>query len=105
MDNTTSLEKPIGKDFQSPDLEIDFLIDSRAESDIKNIPTWNEIQTLHPNLIPSKALSKLATAQGSSLTNFEAQKMEQNKLLTKPLNTNTVGKQFITKKYSFYYDF
>ena len=37
------LESPKSKEFQPPDLEIDFLIDSGAESDIINIPTWNEI--------------------------------------------------------------
>ena len=39
--------------FESPrnkDLEIDYLIDSGAKSNITNIPTWNEIKTLHPNL-------------------------------------------------------
>ena len=42
------LEIPKSKEFQPPDLEIDFLIDSGAESNIINIPTWNEIKTLHP---------------------------------------------------------
>ena len=70
MDNSFLLESPKSKEFQPPDLEIDFLIDSGAESKIINIPTWNEIKTLHPNLIPIKAASKLATAQGSTLTNY-----------------------------------
>ena len=35
------LESPRNKEFQPPDLEIDFLIDSGAESNIINIPTWN----------------------------------------------------------------
>ena len=39
------LEKPKSKEFQRPDLEIDFLIESGAESNINNIPTWNEIKT------------------------------------------------------------
>ena len=42
------LESPGNKEFQPPDLEIDFLIDSGAESNIINIPTWNEIKILHP---------------------------------------------------------
>ena len=33
------LESPRNKEFQPPDLEIDFLIDSGAESNIINIPT------------------------------------------------------------------
>ena len=36
-----------------------------------NIPLWNEIQTLHPKLLPPKTSTKLATAEGSSLTNYE----------------------------------
>ena len=44
LDNTNSLRKPRNKEFQPPDLEIDFLIDSGAESNIINIPTWNEIK-------------------------------------------------------------
>ena len=43
------LESPKNKEFQPPDLENDFLIDSGAESNIINIPTWNEIRILHPN--------------------------------------------------------
>ena len=90
------LESPKSKEFQSPDLEIDFLIDSGAESNIINIPTWNEIQTLHPKLTPLKNSSKLATAQGSSLTSFGkiqlflglTRTMEQNKFLTKTFKTN-----------------
>ena len=64
------LESPKNKEFQPPDLEIDFLIDSGAESNIINIPTWNEISTLHPNLKPLETSSKLATAQGSTLVNY-----------------------------------
>ena len=41
------LESPKSKEFQPPDLEIDFLIDSGAESNIINIPTWNEIRILN----------------------------------------------------------
>ena len=58
------LESPRNQEFQPPDLEIDFLIDSGAESNIINILTWNEIKTLHPNLVPMKTAGKLATAQG-----------------------------------------
>ena len=42
------LESPKSEDFQSLDHEIDFLIETGAESNIINVPTWNEIQTLHP---------------------------------------------------------
>ena len=52
------LESPRSKEFQPPDLEIEFLIDSGAESIIINIPTWNEIKTLHPNLTPLETSSK-----------------------------------------------
>ena len=64
------LESPRNKEFQPPDLEIDFLIDSGAESNIINIPTWNEIKTVHPKLTPLATSSKLATAQGSTLVNY-----------------------------------
>ena len=77
---------------QTPDLEKDFLIDSGAESNIINFPTWNEPKILHPQLIPFKTTSILATAQGSSLTNYgkiqlflvPTRTMEQNKLMSKP---------------------
>ena len=58
------LESPRKKEFQPSDLEIDLLIDSGAESNIINIPTWKKIKTLHPNLKPLETSSKLATAQG-----------------------------------------
>ena len=64
------LESPKSKEFQPPDLEIDFFIDSGAESNIINIPTWNETKTLHPILTPIKTASKLATSQGSTLVNY-----------------------------------
>ena len=64
------VESPRSKEFQPPDLEIEFLIDSGAESNIINIPTRNEIKTLHSNLTPLEASSKLATAQGSTLVNY-----------------------------------
>ena len=64
------LKSPRNKEFQPPDLEIDFLIDSGAKSNIINIPTWNEIKTLHPKLTPLATSSKLATAQGSTLVNY-----------------------------------
>ena len=86
------LESPRNKEFQPPDLEIDFLIDSGAESNIINIPTWNEIKTLHPKLTLLATSSKLATAQGSILVNYgkiqlfllPTRTMEQNKILNKP---------------------
>ena len=102
------------KKFQPPDLEIDFLIYSKAESNIINIPTWNEIKILHPNLILLKTTSRLATPQGSTLTIYgkiqlflvPTKTMEQNKLLNKPfkqtfyitdIKHNLIGIQFITK--------
>ena len=86
------LESPRNKEFQLPDHEIDFLIDSGAESNIINTPTWNEIKTLHPKLTPLATSSKLATAQGSTLINYgkvqlfllPTRTMEQNKTLNKP---------------------
>ena len=38
------LGSPKTKTFQPPDLEIDLLFDSEAESNIINIPTWYENQ-------------------------------------------------------------
>ena len=108
------LESPRSKEFQPPDLEIDFLIDSGAESNINNIPTWNENKTMHPNLTPLETSSKLATAQGSTLVNYgkiqlflvPTRTMEQNKILNKPfkqtfhitdIKHNIIGIPFITK--------
>ena len=56
------LESPKSKEFQPPDLEIDFLINSGAESNIINIPTWNEIKTLHPKLTPLETSSKTSNS-------------------------------------------
>ena len=112
--NSFLLESPRNKEFQPPDLEIGFLIDSGAESIINNIPTWNEIKTLHPNLTPLETSNKLATAQGSTLVNYgkiqmfllPTRTMEQNKILKKPfkqifhitdIKHNIVGIPFITK--------
>ena len=109
------LESPKSKDFQSPDLEIDFLIDSGAESKIINIPTWTEIEILHPRLSLLKTLIKLATAQGSNLANYRKLQLnlipnrtsEQVKLLNAPFkqtfhitgkNYNFVEIPFITKQ-------
>ena len=114
MDNPISPRKPKNKEFQPPDLEIDFLIDSGAESNIINIPTWNEIKLLHPSLKPLETSSKLARAQGSMLTNYgkiqlflvPTRTMEQNKNLNKPfkqtfhitdIKNNIIGIPFITK--------
>ena len=108
------LESPINKEFQPPDLEIDFLIDSGAETNIINIPTWIEIRSLHPNLKPLETSSKLATAQGSMLTNYgkiqlflvPTRTMEQNKILNKQfkqtfhitdIKHSIIGIPFITK--------
>ena len=86
------LESPKNKQFQPPELEIDFLFDSGAESNIINIPTWNEIKTLHPKLTPLATSSKLAIAQGSTIVSIgkiqlfllPTRTMEQNKILNKP---------------------
>ena len=108
------LESPRNKEFQPPDLEIDFLIDSGAESNIINIPTWNEIKTLHPKLTPLATSSKLATAQGSTSVNYgkvqlfllPTRTIEQNKILNKPfkqifhitdIKHNIIGIPFISK--------
>ena len=108
------LEIPRNKEFQPPDLEIDFLIDSGAESNIINIPTWNEIKTLHPKLTLLATSSKLATAQGSTFVNYgkiqlfllTTRTMEQNKILNKPfkqifhitdIKHNIIGIPFISK--------
>ena len=108
------LERPRNREFQPPDLEIDFLNDSGAESNIINIPTWNEIKTLHPKLTPLATSSKLATAQGSTLVNYgkvqlfllSTRTMEQNKILNKPfkqkfhitdIKHNIIGIPFISK--------
>ena len=108
------LESPKSKEFQPPDLEIDFLIDSGAEPNINNIPIWNEIKTIHPNLVVMKTASKLATAQGSTLINYgkiqlflvPTRTMEQNKTLNKPfkqtfhitdIKHKSFGIPFITK--------
>ena len=74
---------------------------------------WNQI--LHPKIIPLKTTSRLATAQGSTLTNYgkiqlsslvPTRTMEPNKLLNKPfkqtfnitdIKHNIVGIPFITK--------
>ena len=99
---------------QTPDLEIDFLIDSGAESNLINIPTWNEIKILHPKFIHFKTISRLATAQGSTLTNYgkiqllllPTRTMEQNKVMSKPfkqtfhitdIKHNIIGITFVTK--------
>ena len=108
------LESPRNKEFQPPDLEIDFLIDSGAESNIINIPTWNEINTLHPKLTPLETSSKLATAQGSTLINYgkiqlfllPTRTMEQSKIINQPfkqifhitdIKHNIIGIPFISK--------
>ena len=86
------LERPKCKQFHTPDHEIDFSIDSGAESNIINIPTWSEIKNLHPKLIPFKTTSRLATAQGSTLTDYgknqfsfvPTRTMEQTKPMSKP---------------------
>ena len=69
MKNFTFLRKSKITNFHSVDLQIDFLIDSGAESTFINIPVWNDIQNLRPKLPSSKISSKRATSQGSSLIN------------------------------------
>ena len=97
MNNSISLRNSKYKEFQTPDLEIDFLIDSGAESNIIKIPTWNEIKTLHPKLTPLETSSKLARAQGSTLVNYgkiqifllPTRTMEQNKIVRYISKINT----------------
>ena len=107
------LESPKNKEFQPPDLEIDFLIDSGAESNIINILTWNEIKTLHPKLTPLETSTKLATAQGTPSVNYgkiqlfllPTRTIDQNKILNKPfkqifhitdIKHNIIGIPFIS---------
>ena len=59
--NPLLLESPKSKQLQTPDLEIEILTDPGAKSNIINIPTWNEVKILHPQLIPFKTTSRLAT--------------------------------------------
>ena len=99
---------------QTPSLEIYFLIDSGAESNIINNPTRNEIRILHPKLRPFKTTSRLTAAQGSTLTNYgkiqffpvSTRTMERNKLMSKSFKQtfqitdkkhNIIGIPFITK--------
>ena len=87
------------------------MIDSGAESNLLLIFTS---KFLHPKLIPLKTGGKLATAQGSTLTNYgkihfflvPTKTMEQNKLLNKAFKQsfhiidkkhNIIGIPFITK--------
>ena len=87
------LERPINKTFETPDLEIQFLIDSGAETIINSNPTWNETRNRHPKHLSNKTYSKLATAQGTSLTTFgkiqlsliPTRTMEQKIFFTKTL--------------------
>ena len=107
------LESTKSKQVQTSDLEIDFLIDFAAESTIINIPTWNEIRILQPKSIPSETTSRLATEQGTTLTNYgkiqlflvATRTMEQNKLISRPfkqtfhitdIKQNIIGIPFIT---------
>ena len=63
LDNTISFGKPQkAKNSNHQILKIDFLIDSGAESNIINIPTWNEIKTLHPKLTPLETSSKTSNS-------------------------------------------
>ena len=79
-----NLDNPLS--LRESKIEIDFLIDSGAES------TWKEIKTLHPNLSLLKTSSKFATARGSTLVKYgkiqlfllPTRTMEQNKILNKP---------------------
>ena len=40
LDNSISFRKPKSKEIQPPDIEIDFLIDSGAESNFINVPKF-----------------------------------------------------------------
>ena len=99
------LESPKSEELQSPDLENDFFKDSGAESNIINIQT--SLKILHPKLIPFKTTSRLATAQGSNLTNYgKIQVFLVPNFLSKPfkqtfhitdIKHNINGIPFITK--------
>ena len=108
------LESSKSKEFIPPDLEIDFSIDSAGESNLFNIPTCDDIKNFHQKLIPLERASRLATAQGSTLTNYlkiqlfhvSTKTMKQSKLLNKPfkqtfhildIKHNIIGIPFITK--------
>ena len=73
---------------------------------------WNEIQLLHPKLLPSKTSSRLAIVQGSNLSNFGKIQLllvltrttEQNKLFIKAfkqtyIKHNIIGTPFNTKNF------
>ena len=104
------MESPRNKAFQPPDLEIDFLIDSGAESNIIIIRTRNEIKTLHPKLTPLEISSKLAITSVNygkiQLFLLPSRTMEQNKILNRPfkqtfhitdIKHNIIGIPFISK--------
>ena len=79
------LESPKCKDFQPPDLEIDFSIDSGAESNIIIIPTWNEIKILHPRTTPIKTTSRLLNKPFKQIFHIT------------DIKHNNIGIPFITK--------
>ena len=89
LDNTISFGKSKSKEFQPPDLEIDFLIDSGAESNIINIPTWNEIKTLHPKLTPLENLQ-----QTSNSTRININKLRKNSIISSPHKNNGAKQNF-----------
>ena len=49
------LKSPKCNELQTPDLEIEFVIDSEADPNIINIPTWNENNTLQNNMQASSS--------------------------------------------------
>ena len=113
MENSPSFRKTKNKNFQPPNLELDSLIDSGAESNIIMIPTWIENHDLHPKLLLLKTSSKLATSQGISLTKYGTFQLllittrtrEQSKFISKSskrifhitnIKHNIAGVPFIT---------
>ena len=114
MDNPTSFRKAKIETIANNISWNRFFKDSGAESSFINNPAWNEIKVLHPKLIHFKTTSRLATAQGSTLTNYvknqlflvTTRTMEQNKLMSKPfkqtfhitnIKHNIIGKPYVTK--------
>ena len=64
------LESLKNNNFQQPDNEVDFFIDSGAEPNNIHIFKWNQNRILHPKLPILKTSIKLSKAQGTNSTNY-----------------------------------
>ena len=80
-------ESPKSKEFQTPNLEIDFSIESGAESNIINIPTWNEIK------FSSKINTLKNNKQFSDSTSLNLNKLWKNTTLLPGSHSNNGTKQ------------